>query len=142
MKLAALVVLLVTVSPIIASAQEHSAEVRGGSASIVLSQAGVLFEPPLGLGGVLLAARAAEARPLWYRPARAQCPGRPSRTAKGFLLGVLLGGSLGYVHGSAGHPGLPHTGLDVPDQWEYTPLFALAGGIVGGVVAASTARCA
>lgn len=82
--------------------------------------------------------------PLLIGRERAQmnCPGRPRRVLVGAALGLLLGGAIGYVHGSAGHPGLPHTGADIPDEWEYTPLFALAGGIVGGIIGARTARCA
>jgi hypothetical protein len=75
------------------------------------------------------------------RTAPRSCPARTRRTAGGAALGLLLGGAIGYAHGSAGHPGLPHTGLDIPDEWEYTPFFALAGAIAGGIVGARTARC-
>jgi hypothetical protein len=75
------------------------------------------------------------------RTAPRSCAARTRRTFGGAALGFLLGGAIGYAHGAAGHPGLPHTGLDVPDEWEYTPFFALAGGIGGGIIGARTARC-
>ena len=70
------------------------------------------------------------------------CSGqRSTRILEGVLLGALIGGTIGVLHGLAGHPGLPHTGLDVPDVFEYSPLFTLAGAIVGGQVAPRP-RCA
>lgn len=82
--------------------------------------------------------------PLLAPRARAQmsCPNRTQRVVGGVVLGLVLGGGIGYLHGSAGHPGLPHTGLDFPEELEYTPFFALAGGIAGGLIGVRTARCA
>lgn len=72
---------------------------------------------------------------------RIECAGRTARIISGIGVGILGGGIIGYLHGRADHPGLPHLGIDVPSEWEYTPLFALAGGIVGGVVGARSTRC-
>jgi hypothetical protein len=61
---------------------------------------------------------------------------RSARILEGVVVGAVFGGTIGVLHGLAGHPGLPHTGLDVPDVMEYSPLSALAGAIIGGQVQA------
>ena len=62
------------------------------------------------------------------------------RVALGATLGLAAGAAVGFIHGAAGHPGLPHIGLDVPSELEYTPLFALGGAIVGGIIGAKPPR--
>jgi hypothetical protein len=69
-----------------------------------------------------------------------ECKASPRRIALGATLGLLAGTAIGVVYGAAGHPGLPHIGADVPSELEYTPLFALGGAVVGGIIGARPPR--
>jgi hypothetical protein len=50
-----------------------------------------------------------------------ECKASAGRIALGATLGLVAGAAVGFLHGAAGHPGLPHIGLDVPSELEYTP---------------------
>lgn len=63
-----------------------------------------------------------------------ECKASPRRVVLGATLGLLAGTAIGVVYGAAGHPGLPHIGEDVPSELEYTPLFALGGAVLGGIL--------
>ena len=69
-----------------------------------------------------------------------ECKASAGRIAIGATLGLVAGAAVGFIHGAAGHPGLPHTGMDVPSELEYTPFFALGGAIVGGILGARPPR--
>ena len=58
--------------------------------------------------------------------------GRKSRVPLGFRL--LAGGTLGFLYGKAGHPGLPHVGEDVPPELEYLLPFTIGGMVLGTVI--------
>lgn len=60
--------------------------------------------------------------------------GRKSRVLFGFGVGLLAGGTLGFLYGNAGHPGLPHVGEDVPPELEYQLPFTIGGMVLGTVV--------
>ena len=62
---------------------------------------------------------------------RATPSSRRRRAAGGALIGLVIGGAVGIVHGSMGHPGLPHLGIDIPSELEYTPFFMVLGGVIG-----------
>lgn len=142
MKTTALFIVLWLVWPAMAPAQGICGQDSAGSPLLVQSRVPLPVAPtmpPLESSNFLLVG---EGRLASSIVGGRDCPGRLSRTATGLVVGLIVGGTVGFVHGAAGHPGLPHSGMDVPDEWEYTPLFALAGGIIGGVVGARTARCA
>ena len=60
--------------------------------------------------------------------------GRKSRVLLGFGVGLLAGGTLGFLYGNAGHPGLPHVGEDVTPQLEYLLPFIIGGMVLGTVI--------
>jgi hypothetical protein len=68
------------------------------------------------------------------------CPSRTRRTIGGAALGLVIGGMIGSGLSSTGI--LPALGVDdMPRELVYVPLFAVVGGIGGGIIGAGTARC-
>ena len=75
-------------------------------------------------------------------PAAAQDPPRDPQdqptsdmpTLAGTGLGLAAGIAFGFFYSAIEHPGLPHA--DLPEEVEYVPLFAIAGAVLGTLLAA------